>query len=73
MPQLQSLYKNEPDMGKHYWQSRATVSKNLLYVEHRLRPVNAGLKYVVNMFSSADRIKTKWMHLLQAKSTAVKS
>ena len=35
--------------------------------------VNAGLKYVVNMFSSADRIKTKWRHLLQAKSTTVKS
>jgi hypothetical protein len=35
--------------------------------------VNAGLKYVVNMFSSTDRIKSKWRHLLQTKNTAVKS
>jgi hypothetical protein len=35
--------------------------------------VNAGLKYVVNIFSSANRIKHKWRHLLQTKNGAVKS
>ena len=35
--------------------------------------VNAGLKYVVNMLGSADRIKQKWRRLLQAKGRTVKS
>ena len=35
--------------------------------------VNAGLKYTVNMFGSADRIKQKWRRLLQAKAKTVKS
>jgi hypothetical protein len=35
--------------------------------------VNAGLKYVVNMLGSADRIKQKWRRLLQAKDRTVKS
>jgi hypothetical protein len=30
--------------------------------------MDAGLKYIVNIFSSADRIKHKWRHLLQANT-----
>ena len=33
--------------------------------------VNAGLKYIANMFCSADRIKHKWRHLLQAKNRTI--
>jgi len=35
--------------------------------------VNAGLKYTVNLFSSPDRIKHKWRHLLQVKNSTIKS
>jgi len=35
--------------------------------------VNAGLKYVVNIFGSANRIKHKWRHLLQSRNGTVKS